>query len=144
MLALGHDACVALLAQHSVGRIAWLGADGPQILPVSYAWIDDGVVFRTSPYGVLSQLVRPTEVAVEIDELDPVHQRGWSVVVEGLAEAVGQPDRLLRWWRIDDVEPWAPGTRNLFLRITPRRISGRRLDAGFGSAATSGEPALAD
>ena len=77
--------CEELLQSQSVGRIAWQAADGPQILPVTYAWHEGTIIFRTSPYGVLSELVRPTDVAMEIDELDQHSRRGWSVVVQGRA-----------------------------------------------------------
>ena len=49
-------------ARTTWGRIAWQAANGPQILPITYTWHDDGLVFRTSPYGVLSELVRPKAV----------------------------------------------------------------------------------
>ena len=62
--------CQELLESQSIGRVAWQAADGPQILPVTYACHDGTIIFRTSPYGVLSELVRPTDVALEIDELD--------------------------------------------------------------------------
>ena len=62
--------CEELLASRTVGRVAWNSPDGPQLLPVTYAMVKDQVVFRTSPYGVLSQLVRPCQVVFEVDELD--------------------------------------------------------------------------
>ena len=46
--------CQELLQSQSVGRVAWQAADGPQILPVTYVWHDGTIIFRTSPYGVLS------------------------------------------------------------------------------------------
>ena len=79
--------CQELLESQSIGRVAWQAADGPQILPVIYACHDGTVIFRTSPYGVLSELVRPTDVALEIDELDPEGRQGWSVVVQGRARS---------------------------------------------------------
>jgi uncharacterized protein len=75
--------CQELLESQSVGRLAWQAADGPQILPVTYAWHEGTIIFRTSPYGVLSELIRPTEVALEIDDLDQKTRQGWSVVVQG-------------------------------------------------------------
>jgi nitroimidazol reductase NimA-like FMN-containing flavoprotein (pyridoxamine 5'-phosphate oxidase superfamily) len=86
--------CEDLLQSQSVGRVAWQAADGPQILPVTYAWHEGTIIFRTSPYGVLSELIRPTEVALEIDEIDQNNHRGWSVVVQGRAQGVAEPDQL--------------------------------------------------
>ena len=83
--------CHELLESQSVGRVAWQAAGGPQILPVAYAWHQGMIIFRTSPYGVLSELIRPTAVAFEVDQLDQVNRRGWSVVVQGRAQGGGHP-----------------------------------------------------
>ena len=121
--------CQELLESQSIGRVAWQAADGPQILPVTYAWYDGTIIFRTSPYGVLSELVRPTDVALEIDELDQESRQGWSVVVQGRAQGVAEPDQLVRMWTVGGVVPWASGIRNVFIQIIPRRITGRALVA---------------
>lgn len=124
---LGEKQCLELLQGHHVGRIGWQAGDGPQILPVTYAWHDGAVVFRTSPYGVLSDLIRPTDVAMEIDDLDQTRHSGWSVMVQGRAEAVAEPADMVSLWTVDGLVPWAPGVRNVFIRLSPRRITGRRL-----------------
>lgn len=124
--------CQELLQSQSVGRVAWQAADGPQILPVTYAWFEGTIIFRTSPYGVLSELIRPTEVALEIDEIDQKTHRGWSVVVQGRAQGVAQPDELVRMWTVGGVVPWASGVRNVFIQITPRKVTGRTVAARSG------------
>lgn len=124
--------CQELLQNQSVGRIAWQAADGPQILPVTYAWHEGTIIFRTSPHGVLSELVRPTDVALEIDELDQDSRRGWSVVVQGRAQGVAEPDQLERMWTAGGVVPWAAGVRNVFIQVTPRRVTGRVVAARSG------------
>jgi uncharacterized protein len=121
--------CQELLESQSVGRVAWQAADGPQILPVTYAWHDGTIIFRTSPYGVLSELVRPTDIALEIDELDQESRQGWSVVVQGRAQGVAEPDQLVRMWTVGGDVPWASGIRNVFIQIIPRRITGRAVAA---------------
>jgi hypothetical protein len=127
--AIGPEQCAELLTEHNIGRVAWQSAEGQQILPVTYAWFEGAVIFRTSPYGVLSALVRPTDVVFEIDEFDEDRHRGWSVVVHGRAQAVAEPRDLVRMWAVDSVVPWASGIRNLFIQITPDRLSGRRVAA---------------
>ena len=126
-VAMSSRQCREQLRGQTVGRLAWQAADGPQILPVSYACHGDNLVFRTSPYGVLSELVRPTDVALQIDELDQHHRTGWSVLVQGRAEAVAESAELVQLWAIDQMAPWAPGVRNLFIQISPRRTTGRVL-----------------
>ena len=126
--AISPERCVELLQTQTVGRVAWQAADAPEILPVTYTWHENSVIFRTSPYGPLSELSQPTDVAFEVDELDQQQHRGWSVVVHGRAQVVVRPDEVVRLWAVSGV-PWAPGMRNLLIRITPTRLSGRQVAA---------------
>jgi nitroimidazol reductase NimA-like FMN-containing flavoprotein (pyridoxamine 5'-phosphate oxidase superfamily) len=103
---------------------------GPQILPVTYAYYAKTIVFRTSPYGVLSSLGRHTRVAFEIDDIDEERESGWSVLVLGSAERVTREYTLTSLWK-DGPVPWAEGTRNLFIMITPETITGRAVRAPF-------------
>ena len=125
------ERCRALLASRRQGRIAWESPDGPQLLPVSYGLYNGQVAFRTSPYGVLSDLKKPTRVAFEIDEIDPDAGTGWSVVVRGRAEAVTSSTELSMLWTSETGVPWAPGTRNLYILVTEHTISGRVVKAPY-------------
>jgi nitroimidazol reductase NimA-like FMN-containing flavoprotein (pyridoxamine 5'-phosphate oxidase superfamily) len=115
--------CQTLLESRDVGRIGWSAGHGPQIFPVSYACVTDLIVFRTSPFGVLSELVRPTQVVFEVDELDTTRH------ARGRCEAVASPALLTHLWTVDGAEPWAGGVRNVFIGITVERLTGR----SFGS-----------
>jgi uncharacterized protein len=130
--------CQKLLASHSAGRVAWNAPDGPQVLPVNYALYAGDVVFRTSPYGALSQLRQRTNVAFEIDDIDDEQGTGWSVVVRGNAQAVVQADPLARLWSSEAVVPWASGTRNLFIAITPKTVTGRIVRLPWSSGDSPG------
>lgn len=121
--------CQTLLESRNIGRIGWSAGDGPQIFPVSYACVADLVVFRTSPFGVLSELVRPAHVVFEVDELDEQTRSGWSVIAHGRAQAVASPALLTHLWTVDGAEPWAAGTRNLFIGIEVERLTGRSFGA---------------
>jgi nitroimidazol reductase NimA-like FMN-containing flavoprotein (pyridoxamine 5'-phosphate oxidase superfamily) len=118
--------CKQLLAQHTAGRVGFMAADGPQILPVTYQYRNGSVIFRTSPYGPLAGLVRRTSVAFEIDSIDEQDKSGWSVLLLGFAEAMAHDYLLTAAWETGPV-PWADGVRNLFIEITPRKISGRSI-----------------
>ena len=120
--------CTELLQTQTIGRVAWQSADGPEILPVTYTWHENSVIFRTAADGPLADLDRPTDVAFEIDEVDQVRRQGWSVVVRGQAQAVAEPERLMQLRTVADV-PWAGGRRNLFIQIAPTRVSGREVAA---------------
>jgi hypothetical protein len=123
--------CRQKLAGRTTGRVGWTFGSAQYILPVTYALYTDKVVFRTSPYGVLSQLARPTNVAFEVDEIDEGSGRGWSVLVQGRTEGVVLPYDLATLWADPGLVPWAPGTRNIFVAVTPHTISGRSVRAPF-------------
>lgn len=126
MTALTRPECLHLLDQHQVGRIAWQAVDAQQILPITYVVFDGRVYFRTSPYSILSDLLHPTAVALEVDELDRTRRTGWSVVVHGRSQAVAEPAVVTRRWAVDPL-PWAPGSRHLFVEVTPDEVTGRVL-----------------
>ena len=121
--------CKELLATQSIGRVAWQGPEGLQILPVTYAYYDGSIVFRTSPNSVLSDLSSSTHVVFEIDEIDQRSHRGWSVVASGQAEAVEEPREVNRLLTDAGLVPWAPGERNMLIQITPQKVTGRTVAA---------------
>jgi nitroimidazol reductase NimA-like FMN-containing flavoprotein (pyridoxamine 5'-phosphate oxidase superfamily) len=124
---LSNPQCARLLESNSVGRVAWQAADGQQILPVTYVYRSDLVYFRTVPYGILSELVRPTDVAFEVDDIDQDTRTGWSVVLSGQARAVAAPAEMSELLATDDLVPWAPGIRTLVIQIKTSRIRGREI-----------------
>ena len=125
---LSENECVKLLAEQTVGRIGFMTSDGPQILPVSYQYRFGSVIFRTSPAGALAGLAQRTNVAFEVDKVDERGRSGCSVLVRGFAEAMVHNYPLASTWETSPV-PWADGTRNLFIEIKPRKISGRSVHA---------------
>lgn len=123
------EECQTHLEHATQGRVAW-SADGlVHILPISCAVHAGRVTFRTSPYGVLAALEHTSEVAFEVDQIDLATGTGWSVVVQSRAQAVVMSEDLLDLWARPDLVPWAPGTRNVFISITPHHLSGRRVQA---------------
>ena len=126
--ALSRPQCEKLLAEHDVGRIAWRASTGLQLLPVSYLWHEGGIVFRTSPHGVLAELLEPNDVVFEVDMLDQRSHAGWSVMMNGRANGVSSPAELSQLWSADGPVPWAAdGVRTMFVRVTPHQITGRSV-----------------
>jgi nitroimidazol reductase NimA-like FMN-containing flavoprotein (pyridoxamine 5'-phosphate oxidase superfamily) len=123
------DTCLLLLRERSVGRIAVVVDGGPIVLPVNYRLVESGgptwVALRTRPGNVLDHT--PMRVAFEIDEIDPVHQEGWSVLVRGTLLHV-DPDAADFRERFDP-QPWIVAERDAWLVIEPFAITGRRLHA---------------
>lgn len=128
---LAEEQCLALIAPGGVGRIAYSSRFGLAVLPVNYALQDGAIVFRTAENGPLDEDLRTGiadadyKVAFEIDSYDLETRQGWSVLIQGPAHHVtGTEEDAVRK---AGVEPWAPGDRELFVRIVPSWISGRRV-----------------
>ncbi|MGH3465648.1 MAG: pyridoxamine 5'-phosphate oxidase family protein [Kribbellaceae bacterium] len=121
------EECRELLAAKSVGRVGFNGPDGPQVLPVNYVVHRRSIFFRTAAGSALADAMRNSRVAFEIDDIDEFLQSGWSVVAVGDADLVDDPDLLAELWGEHDPEPWAVGLRTQFVRITPGRLTGRRV-----------------
>ncbi|MEJ1107280.1 pyridoxamine 5'-phosphate oxidase family protein [Kribbella sp. CCNWLW201] len=107
--------------------MAFSGPEGPQVLPVNYVVLHGSIYFRTASGGTLANAVRDSRVAFEIDDIDDFLQSGWSVVAVGDAEFVDDPELLAELWGEHGPKPWAIGLRNQFVRITPLRLTGRRV-----------------
>ncbi|QTD96425.1 helix-turn-helix domain-containing protein [Streptomyces cyanogenus] len=118
--------CQVLLGSHGVGRLAVATSAGPEIVPVNYSLVDGAIVFRTAP-GATPALADGHPVAFEVDRIDDTFSRGWSVVVRGIARAVTDPEQRRRYAGKAHSEPWAGGDRELWLRIEPGMVTGRRI-----------------
>ena len=118
--------CLALLGRASIGRLAFVVDGWPVVEPVNYAVDAEAVVFRTDPGAKLEAVTRSARVAFEVDSVDSLYESGWSVLVQGVAEAVGPEgrDRLATTLRL---HPWAGGTRAHWVRIPILQVTGRRL-----------------
>jgi nitroimidazol reductase NimA-like FMN-containing flavoprotein (pyridoxamine 5'-phosphate oxidase superfamily) len=139
---LDHDECVHLLLRHQVGRVAVTIDGQPHIVPVTYAADTAGdVVFRTGPDTVLAR-VHLERVAFEIDGVDEQTRTGWSVSVHGVGrEITDDDDRSARFLRQKLGDSWAPGPRTRWFAISPREVTGRRLQAAaHGDDASPGVP----
>jgi len=121
------EECRELLAAKSVGRVAFNGPNGPQVLPVNYVVHRRSIFFRTAAGSALANAMRNSRVAFEIDDIDEFLQSGWSVVAVGDADLVDDPDLLVELWGDQGPKPWAVGLRTQFVRIGPIRLTGRRV-----------------
>lgn len=123
---LTREQCLDLLRDHSLGRIAFMGPDGPEIMPVNYALLEDReIVMRTVP-GTKLERVPMRVVAFEVDGTDTSPARVWSVLVQGVgAEVTTALDPTSVAARRLDVRPDAPGRRERWLAIFLDRVSGR-------------------
>ena len=124
--------CLRLIAPGGIGRIAYTGRYDLTVLPVNYQLHGGAILFRTSADSLTVDDLRTGisgseyRVAFEIDDFDPVTREGWSVLVQGpahhLDDAAERAEALAA-----GVQPWPGGERDHFIKISPMRISGRRV-----------------
>jgi nitroimidazol reductase NimA-like FMN-containing flavoprotein (pyridoxamine 5'-phosphate oxidase superfamily) len=126
LVPLPEEACLRLLRENSVGRIAIVVDRHPVILPVNYRLVEPPsgpvVAVRTRPGNVIEQA--PTGVAFEIDSIDATHHAGWSVLVRGELLHASSPSEKFR--ELYDPPSWLDD-RDAWLLIDPWAITGREL-----------------
>ena len=129
---LDEDECVRLIAPGGIGRLAFPGRFDLTVLPVNYVLHDGAILFRTAQAGSTDEDLRTGiehaeyRVAFEVDDFDTEAREGWSVLIQGPAHHIddaAERDRALAV----GVEAWPGGDREHFIRITPARITGRRI-----------------
>jgi nitroimidazol reductase NimA-like FMN-containing flavoprotein (pyridoxamine 5'-phosphate oxidase superfamily) len=118
--------CLELLEPGGIGRVGLTSVAGVVILPVNFAVTRSAIIFRTAPDTLLAMRTS-TRISFEADHIDEARQAGWSVLVQGHARIVIDEPEIRRLERTVGLEPWAGGARDVWVRITPVRISGRRI-----------------
>jgi len=124
------EECLSLLQTKTVGRIGVVTPSGPMIFPVNYSMSGDAIVFRTLPYGVISNNAHEADVAFEVDSLDDTMQEGWSVLATGRSRRIEDPGEVRVIREELDPQPWVDGHRNLYFRVDWANLTGRQLGTG--------------
>jgi uncharacterized protein len=128
------EECWKLLATQPVGRVAIIVGHYPLVFPVNFSLDGHDIMYRTG-VGAKLHSIRRSNVTFEVDEIDPFHRSGWSVMVKGVAQEVDlerNPKTASRA-EFGGAAPWAPGPREHLIRIVADQISGRRIQLAEGS-----------
>ena len=118
--------CHRLLAPGGLGRLAFTTVSGLMVLPVNYLLVAGTIVLRTGT-GSLIAAHGDGPVSFQADHLDEALGYGWSVLVRGQAHRVLQPGELRHLRESCDLRPWPAGEHDLYIKITPVHITGRRI-----------------
>jgi nitroimidazol reductase NimA-like FMN-containing flavoprotein (pyridoxamine 5'-phosphate oxidase superfamily) len=131
-------ACDRHLRTEKIGRVAVLVDGHPEIFPVNYAMDDRGdIYFRSDPGTKLSAVAKAPTIAFEIDGIDEEYETGWSVLVIGPARWLALPDQIAKV-RSLPLKPWAAGEKANVIRLTPTKVTGRRIARRSMDAASEG------
>jgi nitroimidazol reductase NimA-like FMN-containing flavoprotein (pyridoxamine 5'-phosphate oxidase superfamily) len=123
-----HD-CWKYLQSVSIGRIALINGEEPEIFPVNYVPNYGTVLFRTGPGTKHDALREGAVVVLEADGFNRYGTVAWSVILKGSPEFVDQPEDIQEAVEAG-LSPWQPGVKDILVRITPTVISGRRFVIG--------------
>jgi nitroimidazol reductase NimA-like FMN-containing flavoprotein (pyridoxamine 5'-phosphate oxidase superfamily) len=124
--------CLRLISPGGIGRLAYSGRYGLTVFPVNYRLHEGAIVFRIAAGSPAGEDLRTGianadyQVAFEVDDVDQAARQGWSVLVQGPAHHMTSEAEQASV-RASGVEPWPAGPRDHAIRITPARVTGRRL-----------------
>ena len=120
------DRCLQLLATVPVGRVSFFADGEIVVLPVNHVVDRQDPVFCTARGSKLSAAEDQDLVAFEADEYDKRTRSGWSVLVNGCAQAVCEEAEIQRLNHLG-LHPWVTAVdRPFWIRIRPTSISGRQ------------------
>jgi nitroimidazol reductase NimA-like FMN-containing flavoprotein (pyridoxamine 5'-phosphate oxidase superfamily) len=123
---LDRDRCLELLAEACVGRVAVVVNGVPEITPVNYGLLDGDIVFRSGTGTKLHAALTSQPVSFEVDRIDETQRTGWSVLVSGGSSLIEDDNELARAEALD-IDTWAPGTRDTFVRVRAELVLGREI-----------------
>lgn len=129
LLEISRRECLELLGSARFGRLAVSGSGpAPVVRPVNYVFDphSQSVVINTAEGSKLHFLLRETHATFEVDAIDPTTRTGWSVIIEGVTEALTKPEEVRRLAALEP-DSWAPGVKSHWVRIRAWTVSGRRL-----------------
>jgi transcriptional regulator with XRE-family HTH domain len=121
--------CLRLIAAGGIGRIAFGAASGPVVLPVNFAVVAGTVVIRTGKGTIIEGHAADDRVAFEVDHIDEALSQGWSVLMRGPAHRVAHPAELRHVQEEAAIWPWPGDDRDIYVRIVPDKITGRRIES---------------
>lgn len=127
-----YDECQQLISQGGIGRVVYLAGRGPVALPVNFKMLGGDVVFRTEPSSSLRVATEKAVISFEVDRIDDALGEGWSVLLTGEGRAITEPKEQAIVESLD-ISPWAEGNRDVYVRIAPNQVTGRRIRAATES-----------
>ena len=111
----------------AVGRIAFAEGGDIHVFPVNHRVLDGLVAFRTADGTKLGAAMDGSVVAFEVDGYEADSNTGWSVLIKGRAELLGE-GTLRIGLRTAGLQPWRNRVpRPEWVVIRPDTVTGRRL-----------------
>jgi len=126
---LGRDECLTRMATQRLGRLGVVVDGVPLVLPMQFAMEGETVVLQTNQ-GAKTLNAPLTSVSFEVDHVDWDKGVGWSVLLQGYGADISSAlDERSEALRSLTVQSWAPPPADRWLKIIPRKITGRVITA---------------
>jgi nitroimidazol reductase NimA-like FMN-containing flavoprotein (pyridoxamine 5'-phosphate oxidase superfamily) len=138
--AFDREHCLALVASVPVGRVVYTDQALPAVMPMNFLLDGDQIVIHTASDSALAAAIRNAVVAFQADHVDPATDTGWSITITGQARLVDDAEETARLARLP-LRPWVPAANGQFIRISTRRVTGRRLGPASRLDALDAAPA---
>ncbi len=133
--------CRGYLAQTGIGRVAVTIGALPAIYTVSFVLDGEHLLFRVAQRSALRRALAGSVVAFSADHFDESNEDGWSILVRGVGEEVGD-EALAVSLRLLPLRSHSEAPeRDCFVRVPLTQLSGTRAhwpQAGGDSAGSTG------
>jgi nitroimidazol reductase NimA-like FMN-containing flavoprotein (pyridoxamine 5'-phosphate oxidase superfamily) len=118
--------CRGYLARTGIGRVAVTVGALPAIYPVSFVLDGEHLLFRVAQRSVLRRALAGSVVAFGADHFDESNEEGWSILVRGVGEEVGD-EALVVSMRSLPLRSYSEAPeRDCFVRVPLTQVSGTR------------------
>lgn len=124
---LTEDECWDFLVQNELGRLAFVTAGEPEIVPINYLVVDRKLLFRTAEGTKLLGVTMCPSVAFEVDSYGAVQAK--SVIAYGTARLVESREEIEKCEQLP-LRPWVPTIKHQYVEIQIERLSGRLFTLG--------------
>lgn len=118
--------CWAYLRSSSIGRLAVIVDDAPEIFPVNFGVEHSAIIVRTGDGTKVDAIRDRPRVSFEIDGVESEAGTAWSIVLKGSAKEIRDAEELRETVSLD-LSPLQSGKKNHFVRILAEEVTGRRF-----------------
>ncbi len=125
------DLCIKILREGTVGILALIGSDAPDLRPVNFAISRKRIVMRTAHGRIFDGARRAEAASFVVTEFDQREHSGRSIIVTGKLSICDPTDSAIR----TKVGAWSKADRRERILLSIEKITGRRLSNGTGTTA---------
>jgi len=124
------DQCIKMLREGTVGILALIGSDAPDLRPVNFAISRKRIVMQTAHGRIFDGAKREEAAAFVVTEFDQREHSGRSIIVTGRLSVCDPSDSAVRV----KVGAWSKADRPERILLSIEKITGRQLSNNAATA----------